>query len=250
MRPAFLLQPLPLLLLAASLPAHADTTYYENTSGYQFGVANGGATSPNGPTTIEVDDIQVGPAVGLPVNTITYSVYNGNNTALTVTPTLYVFDDDAGGPFAPGVYGYPGTLVYSVTLAPVTVDADTASLSTYSPGGDLFLIPDTVFYAGLTFSGSGLTLDELNNFGLGFYGPPTVGSSDSYQEYTSAPYSGGSFPQPPLFTDNYPDYQYPVGFAFAEDTQIAATPEPSSLSLLGLGVAVIGASLRKLRRQA
>ena len=221
----------------------ATSTLYSNTSTFSgAGYAGGGATAGvNGSTTTTMvaDDISTS-AGGAAVTSITFSAVNFNSTAVSASVELYFY---TGNP-ATG----PGTLLGTLTFAPLTLGAGSAQLFGYTSATTLFTIPTSgQFYVGETFSDfggtTGATTTQLNGLGLALFNPPTVGSSmDSFFQSSSATSDGTNNPAGGLFTfGGNPVANF--GFAFSGT---AAVPEPSSLILTGLGGGLM--ALAGLRR--
>ena len=223
--------------------ANADVGY-DNTSGTFSGqaFALGGATG--GITRMLIDDITpiVTPGTMGDVVNFSFTVFNGNATAQSVRPRARFWQDNAG---VPGTYyASPGAIGYSFN--PITFAANSVTTITGAVGPG-FIMPQTKFWAGLTFDNLGTTTGatdtELSLFGMGIFANPVIGSSaDGYFATTAA----GSF-----FGTNNP-VGAPGNFAGAPlanfGWRFESVPEPSSLIGLAFGLVVF--ATRNRRRSA
>jgi len=176
----------------------AQVLAYSNiTADTGQGIVAGGATanslSPGvAITQVVADDISV--ASGTPGQRITQWTLIEHNfdptTSFSAEPKIRIWDDNGPG-------GGPGTFLFGVTATtPVVYSANSNFVDviifntpdTPFPG---FVIPaDGRFWAGVQFdnnNGSTATVEQLNELGVEFYNPPTVGSSADLYFRTSGP---------------------------------------------------------------
>jgi hypothetical protein len=235
--------------------ARADVLLYDNTSSITGNFfANGGAATVGSTvaTAMVADDITAGPGLGgLPVNSISFSLVNGNSasTAASVTfsPELLFYQSDP-------TTGAPTTLITQINLNPITLSSFTGNLFTVSTSaaGGFFTMPTGLFWAGIVFTDGGTgsaTAAELNNLGQFLSGPPTLGSSaDAFFISTAA---GPSGPNPPGGFFNFGGTATgapPGDFAWQFTS---AVPEPSTLALSAVGgLVLVGVRLTRRRRSA
>jgi hypothetical protein len=220
-----------MLLLQGGLTANADAVVYSNLatfSGFSF-LLGGAAAGPSPMTRVMMDDIDPINVPAAEVRSISFSLGNFNATAVSFRPNLRFWNAD-------GVGGGPGTYLGTAgfTLAPITIGAGTLATFTenFAPGNG-FIVPNTKFWAGLTFDNNSNTpglasVAELNLLAAGLYNPPTIGSTTNQFFLTSTP---GSF----YLTNN------PAGTLFNSGRNIGfefstAVPEPNLTALLGLTV--------------
>jgi PEP-CTERM motif len=235
--------------------ARADVLLYDNTTGITGSFrANGGAATVGTTvaTAMVADDITAGPGLGgLPVNSITFSLANGNSastaTSVTFSPELLFYQSDPNS-------GAPTTLIAAFNISPITLPALNGGLFTISTpsAGGFFTMPTGLFWAGIVFTDGGTgsaTAAELNNLGQFIVGPPTVGSSvDAFFVSTAA---GPSGPAPAGTFFNFGGVaggNLPGDFAWQFTS---AVPEPSTLALSAVGgLVLIGVRLTRRRRSA
>lgn len=209
----------------------AGATVYSNVTSY-FGsvLPNGDAAAGNLATDLVMDDCTtvVGSA-GTDVGFIRFSMANLNATALSASPCVRFFAVDPTTDLPTAVLG-------GVNFNPVTVSAQSVTLVSYSAAAPIFTVPaGEKVYAGVFFLGGGAntttTAAQLNNFGMGIFDPPTVGSSDgsvlwaSDVAATDMTSYGVNAPAGALYNLGTGT---PANFAFF----FQAIPEPSSLALL------------------
>jgi hypothetical protein len=229
------------LALAAAPAAPAQVVVYDDTTNFTPPIqyfTNGGATlqGSNTITRLVADDIspQAGFA-GQSVSSFSFVVINASGSAVTARPLARFYDSDGPG-------GGPGTLLAAFTFAPIAFTGVATQISFPSIPAGQFLLPAGMFWAGLTFDDAGGTTGatpaQLNNFGQGFFNPPTAGSSQDLIFVTS---SAGSFngSSPTGGTGSFGGS--PVG-NFGWQFTVTPVPEPRSLALGGAaaGLALLG----------
>ena len=213
---------------------------YDNTTtflGQAF--ANGGTaidTGSNLITRLVADDLGTVHASNALVTQFTFAVANLNAAPVSARARVRFWTDSAGSPGA--YYNAPagGTLTGPIgfsfnpfSFAPgVTLLTGTVSSFALTPG---------TLWAGLTFDnnngGTGATVAQMDNLGVGLFDPPVEGTSaDTIFQTTSH----GSF-----FTTNNPAGSH-VNFGGNPIANVGwqIIPEPTSLALLGLGALLIG----------
>ena len=212
-----------------------------NSSGSFF--LNGGAAEVSFTTITRLvaDDITPAPGyAGRPIASVSFAVFNDNTSTVAARPRVRFYS-------ANGATGGPGTYLAGFSLLDQTTFDPGLSVvqfspSEYYPGG--VNVPSGTFWIGVTFDDMwhnlGTTEAELNQLGMALCSPPTIGgSSDTFFE-TSAP---GSFTSDnPLGVLGNLGGSPAANFYFG--LTVAEVPEPSSLTLLGLGVLVGVVGLR------
>jgi hypothetical protein len=233
------------MLIAGS--AHATTIYDNLTTFSGGGFANGGATVTAGTDTTKLiaDDITVASGfAGAVVNSFTFSVANLGTALVTARPLIRFYSDDGAG-------GDPGTLLASFNFDPISFGAETVATFSFN-AASLFTVPlSGTFWAGITFddnSGTtGATQAQMNELGVGIFGPVSVGSSqDHFFETTSAGDFASNNPAGSLlFFGGSPAADF--GWSFGSST----TPEPGTgiLSLLA-AIPLAACFLVRRRRRA
>ncbi len=234
------------LLLASMVVSHAQTVVFDNTTGFQAsGVVNGGVASDTGTrrTFLLLDDLTYNPAMALTnVTQIVFSLANFNASSQALTSSLRLYNSD-------GTNGGPGTYITGFNFNAVTVAANNVTLLTFTvPAASQFLLPTSgTIWAGIYYSSTTQTAAVLNNFGMGLFDPPTVGSSQDRDflssttttQLTSNP--TGSIRTSPL--GGAPNANY--GFRLT----VASVPEPTSLALTAFGgISLLVAAQRYRRR--
>lgn len=218
---------------------------YNNTSGTFSGQAFAPGGAAGGITRMLIDDIT--PIATTPGDVLNFSfaVFNGNATAQSVRARVRFWQPDgtSGGPGT--YYASPGNIGYSFaafTFAPGV----TVLTGTVGPG---FLMPQSKFWAGLTFDNVGTTTGatdtELNLFGMGIYENPVVGSSANQYFVTTA---AGSFFGTSNPAGTFADFSAnptPVLANFGWRFESVSIPEPGSLVGLALGMVVFAARSRR-----
>lgn len=202
----------------------SNNPYYSNTTNFLGqAFANGGATNQSGNTITKMvcDDIEgIHPFfVGKQVTSIVFSVANLNSTAVSVRARIRFYLED-------GASGGPGTYITGYTFNPFSFSAGVTNLTGTVSG---FTLPATKIWAGITFDnntgGTGATLAQLNNFGVGLFNPPTVGTSQDRLFNTSA---AGSF-----VGNNPGGSTFNFGGAPVANAGWSFIPTPGAAALLG-----------------
>jgi hypothetical protein len=237
--------PLTWMLIAGS--AHAATIYSNVTNFSGSAFADGGATVTAGTDTTKLiaDDITVASGFGgAVVDSFSFAVANLNAAAVTARPLVRFYDDDGAG-------NGPGTLLGSFDFNPISFGADAVAIFTFT-ASNLFTVPSGgTFWAAITFDDNagttGATQAQMNELGMGIFGPPTVGSSqDSFFETTSAGDFASNDPAGGFFNFG----GNPVGdFGWSFDSAATTTPEPGTGMLSLLAAIPLAAYFRVRRRQ-
>jgi len=228
--------------LALAATAEAGTTViYNNTTTFSGSLFSPGGAS-GGSTDVIIEALTSGGGLSTPVTTIDFNVGSLNSKSLTVDPILFFYGQNANG-------NGPGAIIADYEFNPVTVASDTVDGFSYGTGSTttLFTLPAGVFYFGEAFTNTGgasATNAQLNNFGVGLYGPPTVGTASSTY-YVTASYGSN----PATSTGTLPA-NYDFGLELIDNTAAVATPEPGTLSMLGLGLLSLGGMVRRKMRKA
>lgn len=228
--------------VSAQAVAYANAT----TFGGQ-GLPNGGTADQAGNliTRMVMDDITPDPQyAGLSVNSIVFSVFNGNATAVSARPRIRFWNADGPGG-SPGTYFAGANGNVGFTFSAISFPANGTQLFNFDPNGtpNTFLMPSSTFWVGLTFDNNtgatGATQAQMDLLGQLYFNPPTVGSStDNVFVTTSAgSFFGVSNPAGALFNNGGTPVAN-LGFQFS------VVPEPSSMALLGL-TALAGIGLRR-----
>lgn len=226
---------------------------YSNTTNFlgQALANGGGAASGAGGafiTRLVADDLTpIGGFGGGQITQVTFSVANLNTATVTVRPRIrFWFADGAGG--APGTYynGASPAANVGFTFNPIAVPTG-VSLFNFAPAANSFLMPGGTFWAGMTFDSdngaggnTGATLAQINNFGQGIFGPPTVGSSTDRVFQTTA--AGSFFPTANPAGTNLNGAGNP---SLSLGWEFLATPVPAPGSMGLLAVAGIVAGRRR-----
>lgn len=231
---------------AGQVGAQVVTVYSNVTNFSGAAFAQGGAANQAGNTitTLAADNINLG-SPGVAIHGFTFSVANLNPAAVSARPRARFYDSNGAG-------GGPGTFLAGFTFNPINFGANSVNL--FSSGNSvspLFTVPNTTFWAGLTFDDNGgttgATLAQMNNLGQGIFNPPTIGSStDVFFQTTSAGSFVANNPAGNLVNfGGTPVANF--GWAFT------GVPEPSTFVLGGVIVALAGAAgarrIWKSRRQ-
>jgi hypothetical protein len=219
-------------LALASASAQELFIYNNTTVNTGSFFPNGGAAlvGANTITRLVADDLTTIPGyAGMPVNNIYFSVVNANAAAVSARPRLRIWDNTGAG-------GGPGAFITGFTFSAISFTANSGSSFFFHPTG--FNVPSGTFWIGLTFDNNsgatGATDVQLNNLGMALFSPPSVGTSaDTLFETTAA----GDF-----LVNNPAGSQFnfggnPPANAFFGITVLV--PEPSTMTLAGLGVSAL-----------
>lgn len=204
----------------------SNNPYYDNTVNFLGqAYANGGAANQSGNiiTKMVCDDLEgIHPFfVGKSVTSVTFSVANLNTVSVSVRARIRFYLEDGTG-------GGPGTYITGYSFNPFTFSSGVTNLTGNLGAG--FVLPATKIWAGITFDnntgGTGATLAQLNNFGVGLFDPPTFGTSQDRLFGTSA---AGSF------VGNSPaGSQFNFGGSPVANAGWKLIPTPGAAALLGL----------------
>ena len=223
--------------------ANADVGY-DNTSGTFSGqaFALGGATG--GITRMLIDDIT--PVATTPGDVVNFSfaVFNGNATALSVRARARFWQADGAGAGPGTYYASPGNIGYSFALFSFAPGV-TVLTGTIGPG---FIMPQTKFWAGLTFDNVGnlaVTDAELSLFGMGIFENPVIGSSANQYFATTAAGSFFGTSNPAGAFADFSANPVPLQANFGWRFESVSIPEPSSLFGLAFGMVLFATRNRR-----
>lgn len=155
-----------------------------------FASANGGAQvqSGNTITRLNADDISMLGALnqGAGVTQFSFNVANLNAVAVSARARIRFYAADGSG-------GGPGTVIAGFSFNPISFTANTVQTYFTTLTAGTLLLPQN-FWAGITFDnntgGTGATLAQMNNLGMGLFNPPAIGTSQDVFFQTTA---AGSF---------------------------------------------------------
>lgn len=235
---------LTLLRLVGTAPA--QTVIYDNTTGFQGSAGiNGGVASDTGTrqTFLLLDDLTYNPAMALTnVTQIVFSLANLNSTSQALSPSIRLYNSNGTG-------GGPGTLITGFNFNPVTVAATNVTLLTFNvPAANQFLLPSSgTIWVGVYFSSNSQTAAVLNNFGMGLFDPPAIGSSQD-RDFLSSTTSTQTTSNPAGSIRTSPFGGSPVA-NYGFKITVAAVPEPTSLALTALSGFGLLMAAQRYRRQ-
>ena len=215
--------------------AMGAVTIYSNTNTYSGSSIENSATGLVGGTEVTrmvADDITFAPgSTGMSINELSFSAVNSGGSATAARVRIGLWADDGAG-------GGPGTYLLSSAI-PVTLAGGSISLISLL-ALDVPVPADGKIWAGEWFDnfGTSSTSTELDALGVGFFDPPTVGSSIDEIFATGGPgFVDGNNPAGSVFSFGGSPVAN-LGFTFN------AVPEPGSIALGVLG----GLALLQARR--
>ncbi|HEY5331296.1 MAG TPA: PEP-CTERM sorting domain-containing protein [Acidobacteriaceae bacterium] len=230
------------ILVAGTFTARATDIPIYNNLVFSTAARNGAATlATDGSyyTPIFADDVTLGAGfAGSEVTGFNFSIANYNPDTTFITIFIMMYADNNGA---------PGALLYSTPFV-ANARGSFVTFGGSGPAAQLFVAPRKL-WIGESFSnvstGFATTQAEVDNFGVAFHEGPTVGSSSDNYFLSSAtfPPNVGS-PAGTIVTGP------PGSIAFELFTDVAPNPvpEPSSLSLLVLGLGSLGGIVRRKLR--
>lgn len=228
-------------VFGAHLGARADTVIYQDTTNPTgTGTVFQGATNPAVGTNIDLNQLTMAPgSAGLSITSLSFLAFNDNSTSVQARPVMYVWADNGAG--------QPGTLLGTFDLADTTLGAFAQTSVTYNVGGGLIVPSNGVIWAGLAFDNDGgassITNAQLNALGGLNYSPATIGTAPTVGYFLGP---GGATSNPST-TPN--DILTPIfGWTVTASPVTAATPEPSSILMLGTGLLGLAGVLRSKTR--
>jgi len=222
----------------AGLRAIDPNAVYSNVTTFA-GQAFSPAGATAGITRLMMDDIT---STGGMLTTIRFNITNLDVASFSARPRIrFWLADGAGGapgtPYSTSINGGPPSVV-GFSFNPITFAANSATTFTFDlvAGSSQFAIPSGTFWAGMTFDNAGPTATNanLNNLGMGIFGPPDVGSSADNFFVTTNPGSFLGTANPGGTQQNFGGLP-PANFGWE-----FVVPAPGSLALLGLGGLLAG----------
>lgn len=224
----------------------AGVDRYNNTTSFAgSAVALGGSANQSGNqiTRMIMDDVQTSGAIaGEDVLEVTFSVYNGNTSNVSTRARIRFWNADGAGGAPGSYYTNPGAVGFTFNAFSF---APGVTLLTGTIGAGLFKMPTGPIWAGITFDNNsgatGATAAQMDNFGVGIFNAPTVGTSADQLFATT---NAGSFfntANPAGSTFNFPG----TGLIANSGWRLAAVPEPGTMVALGAGLAALAARRRR-----
>ncbi len=178
-----------------ALAVDPDALYSNVTTFSGSAYANGGsATDINGNTitTLVADSLALMGSAPFSIGQFSFAIANLNSVPVGARPRVRFYAND-------GTNGGPGTYITGYSFNAITYDA--ASVAVYTGTVMPFAITTQSFWAGITFDDNtgttGITPAQLDNLGMGLYGPIDVGSSTDDFFQTDAPGSFALVNNPP-----------------------------------------------------
>ncbi len=169
---------------SANVSAYANLANFWGFSLIHGGVASNGVDTS---TLFVADDLVPDPAYGgARVTAIRFTVSNYNPVPVTIRTIVGLLNPD-------GPSGQPGSLILGIVADGLIVQPVTVSVIVLPMPPGRFSMPGGPFWAGLSFDdadgGWSVTPSQLSNLGQGYFGPPTVGSSQNRLFITSTPFT-------------------------------------------------------------
>lgn len=232
------------LMLVISVPAYSQVVYsnVDFTAGpFQGGTMGLAATNAgNAISRVRADDITP-VSGGQWVSQFTFSMANFNAATVSARPLVRFWASDGAG-------SGPGTFLAGFNFNAVTLAANNFTLLTATLASGQFLMPTTLFWAGIQFDNNtgatGATQAQIANMGWMIRNPPTVGSSsDVVARFNTAVDSAGVNNPAQTFA-NFGGVPV-ANFAW----EFVVAPEPTSCILVA-GLGFIGLqTVRNLRKR-
>lgn len=170
---------------------YSNVTTFSGFAGAPGGAAADPAAAANTITRMNCDDVTYNATVARTMSGYRFNVSNLNSTVVTARPRTRFYSDNAGA---------PGNYIGGNSFTPIAFAASSVTTYTASPLGASIAFPATgaavKIWACIVFDNNGAaaptgaTVAELNNLGMGLFGPPDRGTSADIYFQTTA---NGSF---------------------------------------------------------